>query len=315
MLSMFNMVRNENMKIYRRISTIIMIGILVLIVLAAALIIKFVEKDSKGDWRANLTKQNQNYQTTLMQPGVPKASKDSLTSLLKINEYRLAHNIPPESDKSLWGFTNGAKGVISIIALFVIILGSSSTANEFSSGTIKLLLIRPVKRWKILLSKYISTLMAALLMLIILFVTSILLGGILFGFKGISQPYLAYSNGVVRETNYVLQIFFEYGLKCVDLIMMVTLAFMISVVFRNNALAIGIGVFLLLSGSMIVALFSQYDWVKYILFANTDLNQYFDGTPLVKSMTLGFSLAVITIYFAVFNIISWTTFIKRDVAA
>ncbi len=317
MLSMLNLIRNENMKIFMRISAWVMLGLLLLFVVAYSLILKFVEPDigSKSDWRAELTQQNEMFRKNLQQPGMPKAAKDEFMKQLKLNEYSLQHDVPPIKGKSLWGFTNGSKDLISIISLFTIIIGAGAVASEFSTGTIKLLLIRPVMRWKILLSKYISTLSSALAMLVILFVFSFLLGGIMFGFRGASQPYLAYTNGTVMETNMVLHVFAQYGLACVDMLMLVTLAFMISTVFRNSALAIGLGVFLMFTGNIVVSIFSRYGWVKYILFANMNLSQYFDGVPIVEGMTLGFSVIVLLVYFAIFNLISWVTFIKRDVAA
>jgi len=243
-----------------------------------------------------------------------KSIKDQNEKQIKLNEYRIQNDIPPVSQKSLWGFVSASKGSISLIALFVIIIGAGTVALEFSSGTIKLLLIRPVKRWKILLSKYIATLLSALGMLILLFVVSFILGGIVFSFEGVTQPYLAYTNGVVQETNIIVQTLVHYGLACAEMLMMVTFAFMVSAVFRNNALAIGLSLFLLYTGNVLVMIFSKYAWVKYILFANTNLSQYIDGVPVTEGMTMGFSLAVLAVYFVIFNLISWITFIKRDIA-
>jgi ABC-2 type transport system permease protein len=73
--------------------------------------------------------------------------------------------------------------------------------------------------------------------------------------------------------------------------------------------------FLMFTGNALVNLLSKYTWVKYILIANTNLMVYTDGTPVVKGMTLTFSLLVLAAYFIVFNVISWLVFIKRDVAA
>ena len=133
-------------------------------------------------------------------------------------------------------------------------MGGRIVANEFSEGTIKLLLIRPSKRWKILLSKYISVIGYTLLMLLVLLVVSFLVGGILFSFKGAGIPFLTNSNGIITEVNMIAHIVQLYGLQCINLVMMVTLAFMISTVFRNSAMAIGIGVFLLTVGNVITML-------------------------------------------------------------
>lgn len=59
----------------------------------------------------------------------------------------------------------------------------------------------------------------------------------------------------------------------------------------------------------------KFEWVKYILFANTDLTQYFDGSPLVSDMTLGFSIVVLAVYFIVFHVLAFGAFTKRDIAS
>lgn len=150
--------------------------------------------------------------------------------------------------------------------------------------------------------------------LILLFVATFLVGGIFHSFNGVNQPYLAYKNGSVTEVNMLWHIFINYAYACVNLLMMVTFAFMISAVFRNNTLAVGISLFLMFTGTILVGLFSKYSWVKYILFANINLTVYTDGTPVAKGMTMTFSLMVLAAYFIVFNLISWLVFVTRDVA-
>lgn len=314
---MINLIRNENMKLAHSISTWIMMSILVLIIVIVGLVSRFGGNAApESDWKADIAIQNQSIKESIAQPGMPKVSKDNLETALQTNEYRLEHDIPPIKGRSLWGFVEGiASSLISLIALFSIIMGGGIVANEFSGGTIKLLLIRPSKRWKILLGKYIAVMGYTLLMLVVLFVVSFILGGTLFSFKGASIPFLTNSSGKITEVNMVAHIMQLYGLECISLVMMVTLAFMISTVFRNSAMAIGIGVFLLTIGNVITMVLSRYNWSKYILFANTDLNQYINGKPLVEGMTMTFSVIVLIVYFIVFNVISYIGFTKRDVAA
>ena len=78
--------------------------------------------------------------------------KDEIEKMLQINEYRLKHNIEHIQDNSLW-FVDSASILIFLIYLFAIVMGCGMVANEFSGGTIKLLLVRPSKRFKILVSK------------------------------------------------------------------------------------------------------------------------------------------------------------------
>ena len=59
------------------------------------------------------------------------------------------------------------------------------------------------------------------------------------------------------------------------------MAFMISAVFRNSSLAIGLSIFLMMTGGELTGMFAmKFQWAKYVLFANTDLMQYFDGVPI-----------------------------------
>lgn len=315
---MINLIHNENMKLAHSISTWIMMGILVLIVVAVGLVARFGGNESpKNDWKATITVETQAMKKSLESPQTSERRKDILTKEIQINEYRLKNNLPPVQGDSLWGFVEwAANNMIPIIALFAIVMGGGIVANEFSGGTIKLLLIRPSKRWKILLSKYISIIGYTLLMLLVLLILAFVLGGTLFSFKGAGMSYLTNIGGRVTEVNMILHILELCGLQCISLIMMVTLAFTISTVFRNSAMAIGIGVFLFTVGSTITMLLaSRYDWAKYILFANTDLTQYISGEPLITGMTLTFSIIVLIVYFMSFNVISYLGFTKRDVVA
>lgn len=296
--------------------TWMMIGILVLVVALVGVFTKFVlDPASNADWKAQLTAENAQLEESVESAPMLEAQKRMLKERIALNEYRIEHDLAPIERDSLWGYMVDTTTFTGIAALFTIVIAAGMVASEFSWGTVKLLLIRPVSRTKVLLAKYVSTLLFALLMLVLLFSSSFLFGILFFGFSGAETPYLSYSNGGVVELNMVSHIIELFGFRSIDLIMMVTLAFMISTVFRSSSLAIGISLFLMFTGPQIVQLLSQYDWVKYILFANTDLQQYTTGTPLVEGMTMTFSIVMLLIYFALFAFLSLFIFSKRDVAA
>mgnify|MGYP001942810619 CR=1 FL=1 len=319
LLSFVKLLQNESMKIYRRIGTWVMIGILLVVTLLFGILLKIDSpNDFEGkDWRTVLEEENKSYEKELAkveEEGNARLYQDFLKESYAINQYRLDHNISPED--SAWEFVHNAASLISLITLFTIIVGAISVAGEFSWGTVKLLLIRPVSRSKILLSKYIATFQFALTMLVILFLFSFLIGALLFGLGDVTKPYLAYENGQVVEKNMFLHTLSLFGFQCIDLLMMATFAFMISAVFRSSSLAIGLAIFLMFTGVQLVSILAAMDitWVKYLLFANTDLTPYFDGTPWIEGMTLSFSITMLVIYFVLFNVTSWLIFNKRDVS-
>lgn len=302
---------NEKIKMYSKLGPWIMMLILIAF-LGLGVYLTASDKEDYGDnWKRTLE-----YETKLLEEEAAQYEDmyaDIFRDEIAINKYRIENDIPPNTDYSVWGFMIDAISNISFITLFTIIVGAGIVSSEFVGGTIKLLLIRPYKRWKILLSKYVAVISYAIELLIVLFVISFILGIIFLDKQGAMTPYLYVKDGIVYEKNILLYILGEYGYACVDLIMMVTFAFMMSTVFRSNAMAIGLSIFLMFMGTTICAALSKYEWVKYILFANLNIKQYYSiGTPPVEGMTLTFSVIILIVYFIVFNVISWLAFCKRD---
>ncbi|QYR20597.1 ABC transporter permease [Paenibacillus sp. sptzw28] len=265
MFNFLQLVRNENMKIYRRPRTWVMYGIIVLLLLGISVIAKFVGTGDPNNW-----------------------------SMMQLESSIL----------------------LSIITIFTVVASADSVAGEFSSGTIKLLLIRPWSRSKILLSKYVSLLLFALLMTIVLFLLSLFVNIFLFGYDG-SSDAVSRVLGVNRDLPPLAYMLLYYVYQSVALVITVTLSFMLSTIFRSGGLAIGLSLFVLLAGGTITGLLSMldYSWIKYILFINMNLTQYLNQTPTIQGMTLGFSLSVLAVYYAVFIALTWLIFNKRDVAA
>ncbi|MEH7418541.1 ABC transporter permease [Neobacillus drentensis] len=316
---MVNLIKNEWMKIFKRPGTMVMISILVLTLAVVAFVIKAqnnnMDVQQDKNWQQILQEEN-NALKQQMSKSQTDVEKQYFKKEIAINDYRIKHDIPPKEKYSVWSFVKDSSQLIMLAGVFIIIIAAGIVASEFNWGTIKLLLIRPINRTKILFSKYVTVLLFALLMLAIMFIFSSMLGAILFGMPEKAVPYLNYYNGRVTEQNMVVHLLVYYGLSSIDMIMLVTMAFMISAVFRNSSLAIGLSLFLLFTGGQFTALLAmKFDWAKYVLFANTDLIQYFEGTPLVEGMTIPFSIIMLVIYFALFQFLAFYVFQKRDVAA
>ncbi|RED65044.1 ABC-2 type transport system permease protein [Cohnella lupini] len=265
MANFWKLVQNENMKIYRRVRTWIMLGIIVgLPILISLGVVAASGSDSVSSWEMMLN--------------------ESMISFI-------------------------------LITIFTVVVASETVAGEFTWGTIKLLLIRPWSRSAILLSKYLSTLLFALLFAVVTFIVTMLINMAVFGSMDQSEILSRFFG--LSAIEYMLQ---YYLLQFLGLVIIVTFGFMMSSAFRSSGLAIGISISLLFMGSIITGLFSMTDkaWVEYILFMHLDLTTYIgnkEGPFINHPMSLGFSLAVLAGYFILFNLISWTVFRKRDIAA
>ncbi|MEK3890149.1 ABC transporter permease [Bacillus sp. FSL K6-3431] len=317
---MLNLIQNEWIKMFRQIGTYIMIGLVILLVIGSGAITKYLDSKAEpinDNWKQELAASNQQLEQDMEEiPMMTASYKEFINKEKAINEYRIQHDLPPETSSSVWTFINESASLISFAGLFVIIIAAGIVANEFTWGTIKVLLIKPFHRWKILLAKYASVVLFLLLMLGVLFISASAIGAILFGSGGeASNIHLAYVNGAVAEQSLLLYLIKSYLLNSLSIFLLATMAFMISAVFRVSGLAIGISIFLLLMGGTVTNLLaSKFTWAKYSLFANTNLMQYIDGMPLVEGMTMSFSIIMIIIYFLIFHLLAFVFFTKRDIA-
>ncbi|WML25478.1 ABC transporter permease [Neobacillus sp. OS1-33] len=314
---MVNLIKNEWMKIFKRPGTYVMIAILIVIISIFGIFQKYQEREFKLDknWEQTLHQENEALKKQ-MEQSKSKLEKQYYKEEIAINDYRIVHHLPFNEKYNVWSFVKDASQLIILAGLFTIIISAGIVASEFNWGTIKLLLIRPINRSKILASKYLTVLLFALLMLAILFAFSAILGAFLFGTPDHPVPYLKYANGQVTEQNIIVYLMTYYGLSSIDTIMLATMAFMISSVFRSSSLAIGLSLFLLFTGAQFTLLLSiKFSWAKYILFANTDLMQYVDGTPMMEGMSMSFSVIMLLVYFVIFQLLAFLVFKKRDVAA
>ncbi|MEH7273628.1 ABC transporter permease [Neobacillus vireti] len=316
---MINLIRNELMKIFRRPGTYVMIAILLIIISVTGVFMKYnlVEEEPNvtENWKPVLQQENEALKKQLESSSF-KTEQDYYKKQIAINEYRIENDIPFREKYNIWSFVKDNSELILLAGLFTIVISAGIVASEFNWGTIKLLLIRPINRSKILLSKYLTVLLFALIMVGLLFGFSALLGAMLFGLPDQTLPYLNYLNGKVTEQHIVLHLLVYYGLGSIEMIMLTTMAFMISSVFRNSSLAIGLSLFLMFTGGQFTALLSmKFDWAKYILFANTNLMQYIEGAPLLEGMTMSFSIIVLIIYYVIFQFLAFYVFNKRDIDA
>ncbi|ASS70416.1 ABC transporter permease [Bacillus atrophaeus] len=315
---MLNLIYNEWIKIFSRVGTWVMIGILGVSMVGFALLSNhFSSDETNPKWKQELQAENADMKKQIKDNPGNDIFVKNLKKEIAVNEYRIEHNLPADTGYTAWSYVTDSSMLTMLTGLFTIIIAAGIVANEFNWGTIKLLIIRPLSRFQILLSKYITVLLFGLGLLLFLFVGSTLLGLLFFGTGGdaATNVHLVYKDGHVAEQNIIGYLAKTYLYESISAFMLATMAFMLSAVFRNSSLAVGFSIFLLVMGSTATGFLAmKFDWAKYILFANTDLTQYLDGTPLVEGMTMTFSIVMLVIYFVIFQLLAFGVFLKRDIA-
>ena len=221
--------------------------------------------NSEDSWKEStldeITTLKQNIMTGLDTTTAKALNEKDLTKAennIKIDEYRLEHNMPPFMSGSIAGGSIGKTRKIydymmnsltmMVLAVMIIIIAGSSISSEISKGTIKFWSFTPNKRWKILLSKLFVNTGILLVTTIIISLLSTVVGNIFFGS---GQDYLYVSAGSVHTTNYVIHNVLYNLVSAIDIFMFLLLAMMLSTVARNTAVSVGISIAAYLGGATI----------------------------------------------------------------
>ncbi|RNF39207.1 ABC transporter permease [Planococcus salinus] len=314
---MLKLIQNEWMKLWSKKSSWIMMILLVIILFAGMGITKWVNTTMNEGiderWEDRVTAELVNNQSMLSTPELSDAQREYYEQQLAIAEHRLENELPPYEYTSMQQQVLDSHLMLSLVTLFTVVVAAGIVASEFSQGTIKMLLTRPVKRWKILTSKYITSMIFGVLLAVITVAVTALAGLIFFGIG--DGVFLRWDGSEVVEGSFWLQALKLAALSFASTWMIGTFAFMLGTVFRSSSLAIGLSIFLMFTGVQAVFLLSNYEIVKYYLFTHTDLTQYYTGTMLVPDITMTMSLIVLFVYFVIFMAISYWMFSKRDVTA
>lgn len=204
------------------------------------------------------------------------------------------------------------------IAIIVIMVAGSIVSEEFNKGTIKLLLVRPYKRTKILCAKFITVLIMLVISIVVMALAQTLIGGILFGWESLELPATIYH--YETQTLETLSLVKYFGIQALCnlpmYLLLATLGFTISIAFNTTPIAIIIPLLGYMVSSIINQLAIGYNvnWLKYFVTLNWDLSTYIGGgLGLMEGLNMMFSSIVCAVYFIIMLIISFVIFKKRDI--
>lgn len=258
---------------------------------------------------------------------------------LAVANYRIEHGIAVNPADSFKGVSFGAQGIadggefafgdsvfwntmsnsaqlITLVGLMTIIIGGSMVASEFSQGTVKFLLINPAKRWKILMAKYATVLLSGVIFSLVIFLGTFVAAVCCCGFGEAFLPCVAAKNGAAYTVSPYLKLLVSYLLEGVDVVLMATLAFAISSLARNSAIAIGASLFVYFTGNIITLVLHEafgFDWARYLLFANTSFLSIVNGTTGFPHHSLTAAIIIVVAHMVVFIWTALDGFVRREV--
>lgn len=282
---MFNLVKNELIKIFKR------KNIYILFLLALIIIVGYNIFEKSINSNLNISEQyvrayNQdkmyleNYENLKI-----KEKYSDILERVNLEKYAIENNIkynillntenknavlPYDARILLMKFFNNFD---IIIIFFIIYLASTIIYEEYSNGTVKNLLVKPHRRSSILSSKIITTILVTLFTAIIIILFQYIIGGIIFGFDSYSLEAIRYNHltqniDVINLGYYMLLIF----ISKLPMYLLVIFTSLLLSVFINN---IGINILISLGLYMVNNLGILFnDITKYLFIYNWDISKY-----------------------------------------
>lgn len=281
------------------------------------------EKLGTSDWKTILQQQIVDTTNRLSSSRVTEEWKKQLQIQLQQQQYYLDHDINPSEPGAPTFIRMFLENSIDLfLPLMVMVIASDLVSSEHSLGSIKLLLTRPVRRWKVLLSKYITLCLAISIIIAITGLLSYLISGSVFGYKGWGTPILTgfsvTDSGLNTSSVKIIKLWqfllMDFGLVWFVAIVVGTLSFMLSVLIRSTAAGMGVMLAALISGAILSNMVSSWNSAKFLFMVNLRLTDYLKGSaPPIEGMTLSFSMMVLFIWWAAALLIAFLVFTKKDV--
>jgi len=142
-------------------------------------------------------------------------------------------------------------GIYMVIPMVVGIMAAGSLAGEIQSGHVRSVALRPVPRWSLLASKYISVSFYAVVVLAVLLCVSYAVGAIIFGTSGdvlvFGNAFLGRGAGIYifNEKTGLERLFLSYFFATYTVISLAAMFMMFSAISKNmvNASIVTLGVY------------------------------------------------------------------------
>jgi ABC-2 type transport system permease protein len=321
---MLNLIENETLKVLRRKRFTVVVAILfAIIALVTYSQHRRLMQDRNRNWRAEIQQTIARYENGLRRGRGNETWTRSLRAEISRLQFYLDHDIEPDKPTApifLRTFANVAGFLL--LPLLVGVLGSDIVSAESAEGTDKLLLTRPVRRWKILTAKLITLWIFATLTLFVGAVLSYVVSAPFLPTGGWGAPTFtgftvargAVNIDAVRQLPLWKDALIAYGLEWYALLTVASIALLLSVLFRSSAAAIGTMLASLIGGTILTRVSPDWTAGKYLFVSALPLADYYTGAPPpYDGMSMVFCIGLLGAWAAGATLVAYAIFIRRDV--
>jgi ABC-2 type transport system permease protein len=321
------LVENEVLKLWKRRRFRLVVLILVVLIATAVYGSTRNRDRMRGgkDWRVATQERVARMRNAIRQGGMPDSQKAWVQFEAARLQYYLDRGMDPEAMSGpifARGFANFGSWLL--LHLLSIVFAADIVSSEFSEGTIKLLLTRPVLRSRVLAAKLLALMLAIGLTVLLGGTFAYLFGGIPYGYRGWTAPMLTgfrqvagtIDPGSVRAVPIWQDAIAVFGLAWFGTAVIGMIGFLASVVLRSTAASMGTMFAALILGTILPRIAPSWEFQKYLFPTNLTLPDFYSGAPPpIAGMTLGFSVATLAVWGVAAVVTAFVVFARRDVLA
>ena len=318
------LLQNETVKIIRRRRFAIVIAILAAILtLVSYSQYRLLQNQRNRNWRAEIQQRVAGMQNALRRGRMNESWARAMRAEISRLQFYLDHDIEPDKPSApifVRGFANVAGFLL--LPLLIAVLGSDIVSAENAEGTDKLLLTRPVRRWKILTSKLVTLWIFATLTLLCGALLAFLISAPVLPSRGWAAPIFSgfqFGRGAlsvegIRQLPLWKDALIAYGLEWFALLTVASISLMLSVIFKSSAASIGTMLASLIGGTILTRISPDWTAGKYLFVSALPLADYYSGqaTPY-DGMTMTFCIALLGAWAAGALAVAYVLFIRKDV--
>lgn len=211
-----------------------------------------------------------------------------------ILQYRIDHDLEPFEKNTTWDFIAYAFEIIGfLVSVFAILFAIEIVISEYTYKTAKLLFAKPFTRTKIIVAKYVTSILFMLGLAVFFFVISLVVGGIFFTFKGGTiNTAIKFYHKIYECTLYSMSLI-QFGATILKSFHVMTIAFFLSILCKNQVAPMITSLGILFFGNMIAEkLYAiNFKGIRFSILANLSISSFID-CPVKKEYSFFLFLLV-----------------------
>ena len=319
----FALIQNETLKLLRRKRFMIVVAILaVILALVSYSQYRQLKELKNRNWRADTQERIARMENSLRRGRMNPQWAHSMRAEIGRLQFYVDRGINPSQPTAPLVVRTFPAASFLLLPLLIAILGGDIVSAENAEGTDKLLLTRPVRRWKILTSKLITLWMFATVTLMISAVIAYAVTAPVIPAGGWTAPTFsgfelkgdALNLETVRQLPLWQDSLLAYGLAWYSLLTVSAIALMLSVIFKSSAASIGTMLASLIGGTILTQISPDWTAGKYLFVSALPLASYYSGqSPPYEGMSMLFCISLLGIWAIAALAVGYGLFTKRDV--